>query len=104
MTKLVIPLLCALAACSANPGPVPPPSPEADAGPPLEDASAARPTCSSYCVHMRALGCVQGTPTPHGATCEAVCGNAQASTFAALDLRCGSAAKTCGAAAACERE
>ena len=77
------------------------PTPGGDGGAP-PDAASRNPTCALFCGHMRELGCVQGKPTPKGASCEEVCLNVQQSEFAKLDLRCGYDARTCEAATACE--
>lgn len=70
---------------------------------PVEESDAARgPSCSSACERLRALGCMVGQRTPHGASCETVCTRVQADNAGAgFPIACLTAAKTCAIADAC---
>ncbi|MBV9074163.1 MAG: hypothetical protein JOZ10_11055 [Acidobacteria bacterium] len=84
-------LLLLLAACpKPTPGPTPVPA-----------ATDAAPTCASVCQHMAELGCPAAQPTPHGASCEDVCANLQASGSAAYNLPCMLRATSCAAIDGC---
>jgi hypothetical protein len=62
--RLIIALAIGIASCAHTPTP----APSADAGGSV--------TCASVCDRGSTLGCLWAQPTPHGASCEAVCLNA----------------------------
>lgn len=75
------------------PAPAPPP--------PVPAPGAA--TCADVCHRYQQLGCLAGQPTPHGASCEAVCLNVQASGAIRWNLDCRAGAATCAEADRCEQ-
>ena len=84
-----------IAACpKPTPGPTPVPVNLADAVA-SPDAPVVVAGCAEACMHMRALGCSLGNTTPHGATCEDVCGNIVGSGLATWNLACIAAVKAC---------
>lgn len=81
-------------ACACRPQPVPTPPPTTDGG------TAA--SCAIICDHLRDLGCPTAKPTPEGASCVVVCGNANtADSPVHWDLECRARAASCAAAEAC---
>lgn len=95
-TSLALLLLALTEACS----------PSAALTPPVANHNGPLPTgteadCSAMCVHLRAIHCPAGDPTPKGAPCEAVCLNTESSGYASENPRCQSTAATCDAADAC---
>jgi hypothetical protein len=97
-------LLLSLIGCSGcphNPTPTPvPPTPIVDAA--AVDTGPLPHTCSGYCIHLRALGCPAGAPTPKGVSCEDVCQNLQDSGVVTYDLGCRTSASTCASIDSCE--
>lgn len=97
---MVIPVT--LIACPANP----PGSPQGDAeaGPATSDDArdeAHLTSCGAACGHQRGLHCILGDPTPHGATCEAVCAEVQAHGGVGFDTRCLATVPSCEASTTC---
>ncbi len=64
------------AACSGPPAP------------PVRPPYRPNTTCAEACGHLRALGCVEGTPTKKGIACETVCEDANASGVARYPTDC----------------
>lgn len=91
-------LLAALVAsqCTPKPAPAPDPAPTVFVPPPPGQTP-----CEGACARLVALGCPEGQPTPKGATCVAVCQNAEDSGVLSLWPDCVSKAQSCEAARAC---
>lgn len=82
-------------------GCTPPMPPEIKVPPPAPLAPA---TCETACAHARELGCVVGTPTPAGATCEEVCRNVEriGHEEARWPVKCVHESTTCEQADSCQ--
>lgn len=95
--------------------PVPGPAPvAADASPPVPVPPAPSPLldagkldgCARMCRHLRAIKCPEGSPTPAGTPCEAVCLKDRAEPAARLSNRyldCVSTMKACTDEPLCPR-
>jgi hypothetical protein len=80
-------LLLVLAACSTY----------SNLKPPVALTPGTTDDCALACLHLRALHCKSGDPTPAGATCEAVCQNTETSGYASENPKCLAQVKACGA-------
>ena len=56
--------------------------------------------CADYCANMQILGCEEGKPTPGGASCLAVCENAQTGPIP-FNTECAAQATSCEVAEDC---
>lgn len=65
--------------------------------PPVSLSPGTEADCAQACQHRRALGCPSADPTPRGASCEAVCQNAETSGYASENPTCLAQVKSCGA-------
>jgi hypothetical protein len=96
--RIVMALVCLSYTC-CTPVPQEPSVPIQNHNGPL--ATGNSDDCRDMCVNLRARHCPAGDPTPKGATCEAVCENAETSGYASENPRCQAKATSCDAADAC---
>jgi hypothetical protein len=82
MKSLFVAIALFVTSCAHTPTP----APSVDAGGPV--------TCASVCDRGTVIGCLWAQPTPHGASCEAVCLNA-ANAGQPWDLRGLASATSC---------
>lgn len=102
--------LCALFASTCQVGPFPPspaPSPQPTPAPAPSPDPAPQPAptpssaCAAACARFAALGCQEAKPTAAGASCVAVCQNAEDSGVISLGPDCVAHADSCASATAC---
>lgn len=93
--RVMVVLLLLGAACAPIP-PLPPSDPDYGPRGPGDGLG-----CPATCSRLRALGCVEGEPSPEkGVPCESFCH--ETDVVEAWDHACIQAAETCDAARACE--